>query len=563
MRAILTIFTLLATFFSMCCFILPSSIDAQGLSDQIDELLRGRIEAAGIPPRIEIADEPIYSSIVLPLFYERRAYRPAWSDNSGPLWQINDLITAIGNADREGLRPADYHLDKLKTILEEIRHNQKKQAPLNPRRLADLDLLSTDAFLILGSHYLAGRINPETIDPEWIAYRREADLADALQKALDANRIETALEDLLPQQPGYGRLKEALLKYRELSAGGGWPLVPEGPKMKTGDRGPRVVVLRDRLRREGYLFIDVLSSEEGLFDDALDEAVRQFQRQHGLLVDGVVGPATLGALNVSAPERAQQVEVNLERWRWLPESLGKRHIIVNIAAFELDVIEGGHSALTMRVVVGRDYRRTPVFSDKITYLVLNPHWEVPLNIALQDKIPLILKDPDYLSKEKMKVLQGWGAETREVDPKTIDWPRVTEKNFVYRLRQDPGPLNALGRVKFMFPNKFNVYLHDTPSRELFARSERTFSSGCIRVEKPMELAECLLRGGPNWTAEKIRLAINKGIEQTVRLPEPMPIHLLYSTSWVSPDGVINFRRDIYGRDKLLADALQEEPPNSD
>ena len=543
----------------ICLFYLP--VLAQKLMDRVDEFLRSRIEVAGVPPRIEIGDELIYSSVALPLFYERRAYRPVWSDDTGSLVLIDDLIGAIGEAEQEGLRPADYHLAKLQTILSELRQNKQKGLPPDPRRLADLDLLSTDAFLILGSHYLAGRINPETIDPEWKANRREAHLEEVLQKALDGQKIAAALEELLPQQPGYARLREALRQYRDLAAGGGWPAVPDGAKLQKGDRNPRVSALRARLRAEGILSGNP-AAELDLFDDHLDEAVRLFQRCHGLDVDGIVGRVTLAALNVSAEERSCQIEVNLERWRWLPESLGKRHIIVNIAGFELDVIEGGHSALAMRVVVGRDYRRTPVFSDKITYLVLNPHWEVPLNIAIQDKIPLILKDPEYLSKEKMKVLQGWGAETREIDPKTIEWSRVTEKNFAYHLRQDPGPSNALGRVKFMFPNKFNVYLHDTPSRELFARSERTFSSGCIRVEKPMELAEYLLRGDPNWTAEKFRLAINKGIEQTIRLPEPMPIHLLYSTSWVNPDGVINFRRDIYGRDKLLADALREEPPDS-
>jgi len=535
---------------------------AQNLTDRVDEFLRSRIEVAGVPPKIWVGEEIIYSSFALPLFYERRAYRPAWSDDAGSLMLIDDLIGAISRAEQEGLRPADYHLAKLQTILSKLRQNQQKGLPPDPRRLADLDLLATDAFLILGSHYLAGRINPETIDPEWIANRREAHLEDILQKALDSQGIAAALEELLPQQPGYARLREALRHYRDLAAPGGWPAVPEGAKLQKGDRNPRVSALRTRLRAEGVLSEDPAGALD-LFDDNLDGAVRHFQRRHGLDVDGIVGRATLAALNVSALERSYQIEVNLERWRWLPESLGKRHIIVNIAGFELDVIESGHSALAMRVVVGRDYRRTPVFSDKITYVVLNPHWEVPLNIAIQDKIPLILKDPEYLSKEKMKVLQGWGAETREIAPETIDWSRVTEKNFAYRLRQDPGPLNALGRVKFMFPNKFNVYLHDTPSRELFARSERTFSSGCIRVEKPMQLAEYLLRGDPNWTGEKILAAINKGIEQTIRLPEPTPIHLLYSTAWVSQDGVINFRRDIYGRDKLLADALREEPPDSD
>jgi murein L,D-transpeptidase YcbB/YkuD len=534
----------------------------QPLTDRVDEFLRSRIEAGGTPPRIEVGDELIHSSVVLPLFYERRGYRPAWSDDSGPVALLDELVEAIGQADREGLRPADYHLDRLQTTLSEVRRNQENQAPLNPRRLADLDLLATDAFLILGSHYLAGRINPETIDPEWMANRREADLADVLQKALDTDRIKGALEELLPQQPGYSRLKEALVKYRRLAADGGWPPVPDGPKMQAGDRGSRVAVLWERLQAEGYL-PDTATAGGELFDDTLLEAVRRFQARHGLDADGVVGPATLGALNVAARQRARQIEVNLERWRWLPQDLGQQYILVNIANFELDVMEDGQPALVMKVVVGRDYRRTPVFSDRMTYLVLSPYWNVPPSIAVQDKLPLIKKDPGYLAKQNMKIFQGWGAETREIDPWSIDWSRVTANNFSYRLRQEPGPLNALGKVKFMFPNKFNVYLHDTPSRELFAKPERTYSSGCIRLEKPIELAQYLLRDDPRWTRENILSAVERRSEQTVQLSKKIPVHLLYWTAWVTDDGATHFRKDIYGRDKKVQDALDERPPSGD
>ncbi len=282
--------------------------------------------------------------------------------------------------------------------------------------------------------------------------------------------------------------------------------------------------------------------------------MRRFQKWHGLAVDGVVGPATLAALNVSVEKRIRQIEVNLERWRWLPQELGARHILVNIAGFELNVIENGQPVMTMRVVMGKEERPTPVFSGALTYLVVCPYWQVPSTIAVKDKLPQIRKDPGYLTRKKIKVFQGGEA----INPRTINWSEVTAKNFNYRFRQDPGPKNALGRVKFVFPNPFSVILHDTPDRELFTRNVRTFSSGCIRVEKPIELAEYVMHGDPQWTREKILATINKWVERTVWLPEPIPVHLLYFTAWVDAEGMTHFRDDIYGRDKRLDEALRKK-----
>lgn len=383
--------------------------------------------------------------------------------------------------------------------------------------------------------------------------------ASLLQVALDSNQIEQTLNGLLPPQPGYARLKQVLAGYKEIAAKGGWPVVPNGPKMQKDDRGERVALLRARLVASGELNTKS-TTDTTLFDAELDSAVRGFQRRYGLDADGAVGPATLEALNVSAQKRVEQIRVNMERWRWLPQNLGERYILVNIANFELDVIEQTKPIMTMRVVVGKYFRRTPVFSDRMTYLVLSPYWHVPPHIAKEDKLPLIRKNPDYLSQENIKVFQSWDAKTKEVDPKSIDWLQITARSFNYRLRQEPGPKNALGRVKFMFPNKFDVYLHDTPSRELFSKTVRTFSSGCIRIEKPIELAEYLLQKDPQWNRERILTVIDKRIERTVLLPESIPIHLLYWTVWAEADGTVQFRNDIYGRDKLLCDALTEEPP---
>lgn len=522
------------------------------------ELLRNRIEAAGFPPRLFVEDEVIYASEALPSFYERRAYRLVWSGNGGPLPQCDSLIIAIWQADREGLHPEDYHLRRIETALTSLRGARHAGPPVDPRLLVDLDLLLTDAFLIYGFHLLEGRLNSGSMDPEWHIEPSEVDLRVMLEDALSRNRIGGALRDLLPRSPCYHDLREVRALYRELVADGGWPVIPEGGRMKRGSKGDRVRLLRDRLAATGDL--GAILSRSDVFDEILEDAVRRFQGRHGLVVDGIVGPNTLAALNETAEERLRRIEVNMERWRWLPQGLGDRFIRVNIASFEMDLFEAGEQIMNMRVMVGREYRRTPVFSDTMTYLVLSPYWNIPLNVTLADKLYMIKNDPDYLTREKIEVLDGWGADAMKIDATTVDWSQVTLEDFSWRLRQAPGPMNALGRIKFMFPNRFNVYLHDTPARELFEENTRAFSSGCIRIEKPIELAEYLLRGYPEWTRPSILAAVEKGAEQTVRLLEPIPIHILYCTAWVEDTGEVHFRNDIYERDRAVADALMRLPP---
>lgn len=539
----------------------PSSASSQTLLDAVRERLRTRVETAGTPPRIVVGGEPIHAIFTLPLFYERRTYQPAWIGNRGKLELANELVNAIREADQDGLSPEDYHLSLIELTLQNIGTSRGTEKSLDPAMLTDLDLLLTDAFLIYGSHLLAGRINPETIDPEWVANRREVDLAMSLQAALDSTQIEAKLKSFLPPHPGYQRLRLALARYRDMAKKGGWPLVPDGPKMEKGDRDKRVIVLRTRLG----LSSDLGYTSEGngdLFDEELEEAVLKFQENHGLKADGIVGRLTMTALNVPVEDRVRQIEYNLERWRWLPQDLGKRYILVNIANFELDVLEDSQAVMNMRVVVGKNYRRTPVFSDRMTYLVLNPYWHVPPEIAVKDILPLVRKDVNYLVEKHIKLFEGWGVEARAVDQNMIDWRKITPANFRYRFRQEPGSANALGRVKFMFPNRFDVYLHDTPSRELFEKTERTFSSGCIRLEKAMKLAEYVLRGNPQWTSEKLLAAIDRSVELTVRLPEPIMIHILYWTAWANENGSVHFLKDIYGRDQRLRQALQEPPPSS-
>ena len=316
-------------------------------------------------------------------------------------------------------------------------------------------------------------------------------------------------------------------------------------------------MLRRRLRATGDL-TGPPASDSFRFDATLRRAIARFQERHGLAIDGVVGPTTRAALNVPVEARLRQIEVNMERWRWLPRDLGDPHVRVNIADFWLRVVEGGAPALQMRVVVGTRYRQTPVFSDRISYLVFNPYWHVPPRIATQDKLPEFRRDPSLVSRLGFELLDGWGSDARIVDPSTIDWGRLSAANFPYHLRQRPGPANALGRVKFMFPNRHNVYLHDTPARSLFGRTERGFSSGCIRVERPVDLATYLLRDNDGWTEARVRTAMSQTTEQTVVLRRKVPVHLLYWTAWPE-DGSLHFRTDIYRRDEAVASALAAPP----
>jgi len=541
-------------------FLPDMGFPADTLSDRIRERLKERVELTPLCPVVPVDDQFCYSSRVLPHFYERRAYRAAWSDDHGPLPQAEALIQAIHSSDAEGLRSADYHLTKVESLLAASKENQKEKK-LNPDLLADLDLLLTDAFLVYGTHASTGRVDPETVDSNWFVIAGETDLVKVLEAGLRKQNIREVLENLRPTDPGYLWLKQALVRYRAIAAHGGWPGVPSGPSMKQGERDERVKALRIRLAAEGFLEQNETTGND-LFDYSVDQAVRKFQESHGLGVDGVIGPASLAALNVPAEKRVHQIEVNLERWRWLPRDLGQRYLLLNIADFRLDVIEKNHSVMHMRVVVGKPYQRTPVITGTITYLVFNPYWNVPHGIATKELIPKIKKDPEYLARENMKVISGWGPDAEVVDPRSIDWTRVNARNFSYRLRQEPGPKNALGHVKFMFPNKFHVYLHDTPARELFKKTVRGFSHGCIRIEKPVDLAEYLLKGESYWTLENIQSTIESQIQKTVPLRNPIQVYVLYWTAWVRKDGAVQFRNDIYELDEAVYKALREGPPRA-
>lgn len=447
-----------------------------------------------------VAGEQICDDTSVRSFYARRELRPAWSDATTAV-----LLRAIDGLAEEGLEPRRYHRDALIRL------------PGGTER----DVLATDAFLTAAVHVSQGVTSPQFVRPSWCGAPPRIDDAALLQAALDDGTIEETLARLVPRHEGYARLRKALAAYRELERSGGWPLVRPGPSLRLGSNDPRVAALRARL----------YSPDDGtLFDSGLDARVRHFQDHHGIEVDGIVGPETLRELNVPASERVRQIAVNMERWRWMPEDLGPSHLIVNIAAFRLDVIEEGRSVLSMKTVVGKEYTRTPFFAARIAEVIVNPWWNVPDSIATNELWPKQRRDPSYFAREHMVVRDG-------------------------RIRQRPGPWNALGRLKFNMPNQCDVYLHDTPAKQLFARSFRAFSHGCIRLERPMDLALYLLRDQPRWTQAAIESDIAAGTERTIRLTSPRPVYVLYWTAWVGDDGHMEFHRDHYARDAALAAAL--------
>ncbi|MEJ2084454.1 MAG: L,D-transpeptidase family protein [Acidobacteriota bacterium] len=545
-------FRILTSLIVGCAVLTAPSARAQEIASPVSDQLRLFLESVPLPVELRLGGESVLAAQALPAFYAQRVYRPAWVSENGPMPAADQFLAVLKSVDDDGLRSQDYHLDRISRLLE----TTSGSSP-SPAALAELDLLLTDACLMLGAHLVSGRVDPFDLDREWIAVRREIDLVAALEAALETGEVRAFLESLLPDHQGYFLLRDLGRRYRDLVAAGGWPPISEGPALRLGDSGSRVAELRQRLAVTGDLEADDSDLTETLFDEQLESAVRSFQARHGLGVDGVVGERSLAALNVTASERLEQIYLNLERWRWLPQSLGEHYVLVNLPAFDLRVVDGEATVLEMRVAVGRRYRRTPVFSDTIRYLVFNPYWEIPPSIAINDKLPEIRKDPSYFGKQGIRVLSGWGADQREIDPHTIDWSTLGRGNFPFRLRQDPGPLNALGRVKFMFPNSFNIYLHDTPGREVFDRPERDVSSGCIRVAKPLELAELLLSYNEDWQPGSSRQFLSDYRERTIRLDVPWPVHLLYWTAWVDEQGKAQFRADLYNRDDKLSKALAE------
>ena len=505
--------------------------------------LQSRMSQLAERGSLELEGEVINSTQFLPEFYRQRDYRLAWNAHMDNARALSDRILS---SHEEGLVPADYHAAAIQRLLAESSGKRLSEA-----RQVDLDIMLSEALARYAYHLRFGKVNPQRLDADWNMQRsfKGQDPVVELQAVIDSADLEAQLNASTTQLPVYKQFKQALASYEAIRAAGGWPVIPEGQTIKPGMQDARVPLLRERLQITGDLSTAVANGSSE-YDAMLEEAVKHFQLRHGLDADGVVGKGTLAAMNIPVAARINQIRVNLDRARWVSQDVPETFVIVDIAGFNARLFRNGEVVWDEPAQVGKPYRKTPVFREDMTYLELNPTWTIPPTILAKDILPKMKKDSSYLQKKNMQVLTQDG---KVVDPGTIDWSSVSAKGFPYIIRQTPGPHNALGRVKFMFPNPHFVYLHDTPSKELFNRSSRAFSSGCIRVRNPFRLAELLLQDQDGWDRSKIDSAIDSLKQQRVSLTEPVPVLLLYWTVNVDADGMVYFKEDIYERDaKVLA-----------
>ena len=474
-------------------------------------------------------------------FYEKRAFAPAWIDGRRPTGEFDELLEALRAAEREGLDPAAYGTQPLAAHRQNASGKRFSRDAFPVDDIDDVDVWSTWAFMAYVSDLADGVTDLSQVASTWGLRPKPVDAAAVLTQALASGNIARAIEDAAPGHPEYVALKKTLADHRRIATWGGWPPVPAGIKVKEGGEHDAVPVLRKRLAMT-HDYKGNADDGSRVYDTALVDAVKLFQLRHGLDEDGVVAGRTLAALNVPVSKRIRQIELNMERWRWLPRDLGENHARVNIPEYRLDIWEGEQIALTMRVVVGAPDNKTPVFADQMTHIVFSPYWNVPPSIASEETLPAVQNDPGYLDRNNLEVV---GTSGQVIEPSSVDWSNPAS----YRFRQKPGTSNSLGLVKFMFPNQHNVYLHDTPADALFKRSSRALSHGCVRVEQPTTLARYLLRDRKDWDEDRIDAAMHAGRESHVKLSKPMPVYLLYMTARAShADGAVHFRDDIYGLD---------------
>ena len=522
----------------------PTAASQPPAPNPVAELIRADVEQLRATGDLDLGGVMIASRIILPRIYEARAFAPTWRTQA----QIDSLLETIDESYKEGLDPRDYHVDQVRAA----RAAFTNVDALPAAERAAIDVILTDSVIRIGYHLRFGKVDPVALNPNWNLHQdlMGRDPAVTIQKAIEAPSMREFADTAIPRVFLYQRFKQALAEYRDLAAAGGWPAVPSGPTLKPGMTDARVPKLAERLAITSDIDRSAAAAATTSYSGAVVDGVKHFQDRHGLAIDGALGPGTLAALNVPVEARIEQIRANLERARWVFYDPESEFLVVNIAGFKIYLVRRGEVVWRSRVQVGRPYRQTPIFASTLSYVVFNPTWTVPPTILRQDYLPQLRRNPDYLAEHNIDVLDRAG---KPVDPASIDWSSA--RTLQYQLVQRPGPTNALGRVKFMFPNEYFVYLHDTPSRDLFDKESRAFSSGCIRVENPLELADIVL--GDKWPRERIDAAIAAGRTQTVILDKPIAMKLLYWTAEVDGAGRVSFFPDVYSRDDALLMALAQ------
>lgn len=519
---------------------------AVAASQEVSRSLRQQVEQIALHGRADQSGEIIRQPLFLHDVYAREGFTPLW----GRPEQVDQLLAAIAECGRDGLRPADYHQRALLTF------KRTGDRATDAATVAAHDILLTDALLSLGFDTLYGKTDTRDIETTWnLDPPRKQSMVRPLMTALKEDRLARMLSRIGPAQSFYADLKETLAAHRKMADQGGWPVVPDGPTLKPGMRDARVEALRRRLLVTGELV--GLGREPQVFDQEVRAAVEAFQKRHFLEPDGIVGKNVLAALNVPVEDRIDQIRVNLERARWVFHNVPATFVVVDIAGFTLRYTHQGQLAWSTRVVVGQPFSQTPIFRSEINQMVLHPTWTIPAGIASKEIVPAVVKTSGYLKEQRLRLFDANG---REIPAASINFRKYIGTSFPYTFRQDAGPEGALGRIKFNFANPYSVYLHDTPSKGGFGRTSRAFSHGCIRVEHPLDLGRLLLRNdsGNRATVADMDRMLAEGTTRSINLKTPVPVYLLYWTAQVR-EGVVWFKPDLYGRDRQVLHALNGPP----
>ena len=533
-------------FITLLLFLLPLSVSAKSLdTSQFSELIKVRLNVIQqANSHLVIAGEKLLAANAIKRMYQLNDFASLWNQEAS-----QQLLNGISESViLDGLRKQDYMFSGLSALA-----NGQQLDDLNVKQRVELELALTESLLRLNYHLRFGKVEAVSLDSNW-NYGKRLDFKDpmvALYQAIKERKVKTLLEQQRPTHSYYHKLRQILARYREYEFAGGWKAVAAGPTIKLGHMGSRVVQVRERLRITDKLLakstVDTLPST---YDENLQQAVVRFQKQQSLETDGKVGINTLKALNISVTARVNQIRVNLERLRWIMHEVEDDFLLVDIPGFEVILIKNGLRQWQGKIQVGKAFSATPVFKGKLEYLEFNPTWTVPPSIIKRTILPGLQKDSAYLDK-KGYLLLDFSGET--INPYSIDWNNI--KGFPYLVRQPAGNNNALGLVKFIFPNSHFVFLHDTNHRELFARNTRTFSAGCIRVENPFELSEQLLMTTSGWDRENIDYLVASGETKRVYPKDQIPVLITYTTVGVDEKGMARFKPDVYNRDGAVLAGL--------